>query len=109
MTNTISGSDAVLKVIESWGVDHIYGYPGGSFDSTMNALHNQQDQIKFIQVRHEEAGALAAAADAKLSVKSAFALVLPALVRCICSMGYTMPKSIACQSLQSSRKCQART
>lgn len=67
MTNTISGSDAVLKVIESWGVDHIYGYPGGSFDSTMNALHNQQDQIKFIQVRHEEAGALAAAADAKLS------------------------------------------
>lgn len=69
MTNTISGSDAVLKVIESWGVDHIYGYPGGSFDSTMNALHNQQDQIKFIQVRHEEAGAIAASAEAKLSGK----------------------------------------
>ncbi|MFD1484729.1 pyruvate oxidase [Lacticaseibacillus baoqingensis] len=67
MAQTISGSDAVLKVIESWGVDHIYGYPGGSFDSTMNALYNQKDKIKFIQVRHEEAGALAAAADAKLS------------------------------------------
>ncbi|WP_125704579.1 pyruvate oxidase [Lacticaseibacillus daqingensis] len=69
MAQTISGSDAVLKVIESWGVDHIYGYPGGSFDSTMNALYNQKDQIKFIQVRHEEAGALAAAADAKFSGK----------------------------------------
>lgn len=45
----ISGSDAVLKVIEEWGVDHIYGYPGGSFDSTMNALYNQSNKMKFIQ------------------------------------------------------------
>lgn len=69
MVQTISGSDAVLKVIESWGVDHIYGYPGGSYDSGMNALYNQKDKIKFIQVRHEEAGALAASADAKHSGK----------------------------------------
>lgn len=27
----ISGSDAVLKVIQKWGVKHIYGLPGGSF------------------------------------------------------------------------------
>lgn len=67
MSDTISGSDAVLKVIQDWGVDHIYGYPGGSFDSTMNALHNQKDTLKFIQVRHEEAGAIAAAADSKLT------------------------------------------
>lgn len=71
MVQKISGSDAMLKVIESWGVDHIYGYPGGSFDSTMNALHNQQDKLKFIQVRHEEAGAIAASADAKLTGKIA--------------------------------------
>ncbi|BDR57374.1 pyruvate oxidase [Xylocopilactobacillus apis] len=69
MANKISGADAMLKVIESWGVDHAYGYPGGSFDSTMNALHNQQNKIKFIQVRHEEAGALAASAEAKLTGK----------------------------------------
>lgn len=69
MTNKISGSDAVLKVIEEWGVDHIYGLPGGSFDSTMNAIHNQQNKIKYIQVRHEEAGALAASAAAKLTGK----------------------------------------
>src|SRR5699024_12782794 len=35
----------------------------------MNALHNQQDKIKFIQVRHEEAGARAASASAKLTGK----------------------------------------
>ncbi|QMU08664.1 pyruvate oxidase [Levilactobacillus suantsaii] len=69
MPEKISGSDAVLKVIQDWGVDHIYGYPGGSFDSTMNALHNQKDTLKFIQVRHEEAGAIAATADSKLTGK----------------------------------------
>lgn len=69
MSETISGSDAVLNVIQSWGVDHIYGYPGGSFDSTMNALYNQKDKFKFIQVRHEEAGAIAASADSKLTGK----------------------------------------
>ncbi|MYV04327.1 pyruvate oxidase [Furfurilactobacillus milii] len=69
MANKISGSDAVLKVIEAWGVDHIFGYPGGSFDSTMNALYNQSNKLKFIQVRHEEAGALAASAESKLTGK----------------------------------------
>ncbi len=69
MVEKISGSDSVLKVIEQWGVDHIYGLPGGSFDSTMNAIHNQTDKIHYVQVRHEEAGAIAAAATAKLTGK----------------------------------------
>ncbi len=69
MTDTINGSDAILKVIRSWGVDHIYGYPGGSYDSGMNAIYNQKKELKFIRVRHEEAGALAASAEAKLTGK----------------------------------------
>lgn len=69
MVETISGSDAVLKVLEQWGVKNIYGLPGGSFDSTMNAIHDQTDKINYVQVRHEEAGAIAAAATAKLTGK----------------------------------------
>ena len=69
MVETISGSDSVLKVLEQWGVKNIYGLPGGSFDSTMNAIHNQKKQINYVQVRHEEAGAIAAAATAKLTGK----------------------------------------
>lgn len=65
----ISGSDAVLKVIQKWGVKHIYGLPGGSFDSTMNAIYNQRKTLKYIQVRHEEAGAIVASADYKLTGK----------------------------------------
>ena len=65
----ISGSDAMFQVLYDWGIDHIYGFPGGSFDSTMNAIHNWRDKIKFIEVRHEEAGALAASAEYKISGK----------------------------------------
>lgn len=67
MTEKINAGDAVLRVLEQWGVPRIYGLPGGSFDSMMNAIHNERDRIDFIQVRHEEAGALAASAEAKLT------------------------------------------
>ena len=66
---TINAGIAMLKVMESWGIEHIYGIPGGSFNSIMDALYHEKDQIKYIQVRHEEVGALAAAADAKLTGK----------------------------------------
>lgn len=67
--STIHAGVAMLKVMEAWGIDHIYGFPGGSFNSTMDALYKEQEHIQYIQVRHEEAGALAAAADAKLTGK----------------------------------------
>ena len=59
----------MLNVLESWGVDHLFGIPGGSFNSIMNALYDKQNTIKFVQVRHEETGAIAAAAEAKLTGK----------------------------------------
>lgn len=71
MAEMINASDAMLKVMEDWGIDHIFGLPGGSFDSTMNALHNRQDTMRYIQVRHEEVGALAASGEAKITGKIA--------------------------------------
>ncbi len=41
-----------------WGVDHIYGIPGDSVNEFISDLHKKEDELKFIQVRHEEAGAL---------------------------------------------------
>ena len=67
MTDKIQAADLVLKVIEDWGVPRIYGMPGGSFDSMMSAIHNERANIDFVQVRHEEGGALAASAEAKLT------------------------------------------
>ncbi|TCD54386.1 pyruvate oxidase [Alloscardovia theropitheci] len=64
---TVPASVAMLRVLESWGVKHIYGYPGGSFNSTMAALDTEKENIQYIQVRHEQVAALAASADAKLT------------------------------------------
>lgn len=72
MTNdrsTIVAGLAVVKVLEAWQVDHLYGIPGGSFNSIMDALSAEKENIHYIQVRHEEVGAMAAAADAKLTGK----------------------------------------
>ncbi|MGM9904559.1 MAG: pyruvate oxidase [Enterococcus sp.] len=67
--STINAGIAMVKVLESWEIDHIYGIPGGSFNSIMDALYHERENIHYIQVRHEEVGALAAAADAKLTGK----------------------------------------
>ncbi|GEO67332.1 thiamine pyrophosphate-binding protein [Levilactobacillus spicheri] len=68
MTKMIAGQ-ALVKVLEAWGVDHVYGIPGGSINHTVEGLYLEKDAIKYIQVRHEEVGALAAAADAKYTGK----------------------------------------
>lgn len=57
----------LVKVLRDWGVKHIYGIPGGSINSLMKALYEDRDAIRYIQVRHEETGALAASAHAKLT------------------------------------------
>lgn len=68
MTKMIAGQ-ALVKVLEAWGVNHVYGIPGGSINHTVEGLYLEKDAIKYIQVRHEEVGALAAAADAKYTGK----------------------------------------
>lgn len=57
--NMISASSAMLNVLKTWGVDTIYGIPSGTLGSLMDALA-EDDDIRFLQVRHEEVGALAA-------------------------------------------------
>lgn len=49
------------------GVDHVYGIPADSINNVVEGLWQEREAIRYIQVRHEEAGALAAAADAKLN------------------------------------------
>ncbi|MDR3156461.1 MAG: pyruvate oxidase [Lactobacillales bacterium] len=66
---TINAAVKMVEVLSDWGIDHIYGIPGGSFNSTMDALFQKKDKVKYIQVRHEEVGAIAAAADSKLTGK----------------------------------------
>ncbi|MFT8391911.1 MAG: pyruvate oxidase [Sporolactobacillus sp.] len=65
----IKASEAVVQLFEKWGIDHIYGIPGDSIDTMVEALRKKESKIKFFQVRHEEVASLAAAAYTKLTVK----------------------------------------
>lgn len=56
---------AALRVLEGWGVDTIYGIPSGTLSSFMDALAEEKDRIEFIQVKHEEVGAMAAVMQSK--------------------------------------------
>lgn len=68
MTKMMAGQ-ALAKVLLDWDVDHIYGITADSINNTVDGLYQEKENLKYIQVRHEEVGALAAAADAKLTGK----------------------------------------
>ncbi|MBK4109801.1 pyruvate oxidase [Lactococcus petauri] len=67
MVETIKAGVAAVKVLENWGVKDIYGLPGGSINSLMDALLEEKERIHFVQVRHEEVGAMAASMHAKFT------------------------------------------
>lgn len=61
-----SVSDALLETLADAGVTTVFGIPGDAINSLVEAVR-KQDRIRFVQVRHEEAGAFAASAQAKLT------------------------------------------
>ena len=75
-----------------WGVDTIFGLPGDGINGIMEALRKRQDQIRFIQVRHEEAAAFMACAYAKYTGQARRAAWPPrARAASTCSTASTTP------------------
>ena len=64
-----TGGDILVETLISWGVDTIFGIPGDGINGVFESLRERQDKIRFVQVRHEEAGAFAACAYAKFTGK----------------------------------------
>jgi pyruvate dehydrogenase (quinone) len=65
MATTVA--DLLVDRLIDWGVDTIFGLPGDGINGIFESLRNRQDQIRFIQVRHEEAAAFAACGYAKFT------------------------------------------
>lgn len=63
----MKASDQMIKVLEDWNIRHVYGLPGDSIDTTIDALDRARNQISFVQVRHEEVASLSASSEAKLT------------------------------------------
>ncbi len=53
-------ADLLIERLVDWGVDTIFGFPGDGINGIFEALRTHQNEIKYIQVRHEEAAAFAA-------------------------------------------------
>ncbi len=62
-----SVADYVLQRLYGWGVRTIYGYPGDGINGFLGALDRAKEQVRFVQVRHEELAAFMASAHAKFS------------------------------------------
>lgn len=60
-----TAADILVEGLIDWGVDTVFGIPGDGINGIIEALRKRQDDIRFIQTRHEEAAALAACAHAK--------------------------------------------
>ncbi len=66
---TPTAADVLVETLIRWDVDTVFGIPGDGVNGIIEALRQRRDDIRFIQVRHEEAAAFAACAYAKWTGK----------------------------------------
>jgi pyruvate dehydrogenase (quinone)/pyruvate oxidase len=60
-----TAADVLIDTIMDWNVDTVFGLPGDGINGIIEALRKRQKDIRFIQVRHEEAAAFMACGYAK--------------------------------------------
>jgi pyruvate dehydrogenase (quinone)/pyruvate oxidase len=60
-----TAGDVLVETLLRWDVDTIFGIPGDGINGIIESLRKRKDDIRFIQVRHEEAAAFNACAYAK--------------------------------------------
>jgi acetolactate synthase-1/2/3 large subunit len=71
---TLNGAEIVLRALKDQGVDVIFGYPGGAVLPIYDALF-QQNYVRHILVRHEQAAVHAAEGYARSTGKVGVVLV----------------------------------
>src|SRR3546814_36784 len=64
-----TAADILIDTIHDWGVEVVFGLPGDGINGIMEALRKRQDDVRFVQVRHEEAAAFMACGYAKWTGK----------------------------------------
>ena len=73
-TSSLTGAEIVLRALKEQGVDVIFGYPGGAVLPIYDAIF-QQNAIRHILVRHEQAAVHAAEGYARSTGKVGCVLV----------------------------------
>jgi len=80
----LSGAEMVVRALEDEGIDHIFGYPGGSVLDIYDALF-ENSKIEHVLVRHEQAAVHMADGYARATGKVGTVLVTsgPGATNCI--------------------------
>lgn len=74
MTKAVTGAKMVVQALKDQGVDVVFGYPGGAVLPIYDEIF-QQDEIRHILVRHEQAAIHAAEGYARSTGKVGVAVV----------------------------------
>ena len=74
MALTMTGAEMVMRALADQGVEHIFGYPGGAVLPLYDAIF-QQNAIRHVLVRHEQAAVHAAEGYARSTGKVGCVLV----------------------------------
>lgn len=70
----LSGAEMIIRFLVDEGIENVYGYPGGALLHIYDALY-QQDDVKHILVRHEQAATHMADGYARATGKPGVVLV----------------------------------
>jgi pyruvate dehydrogenase (quinone) len=65
----VTAADVLIDILIDWGVEIVFGLPGDGINGIMEALRKRRDQVRFVQVRHEESAAFMACGYAKFTGK----------------------------------------
>jgi pyruvate dehydrogenase (quinone) len=63
----MTAADNLCERLIAWDVSTIYGFPGDGINGILGALRRHQDDLRFIQTRHEEMAAFMACGHAKFT------------------------------------------
>ena len=67
MAKTKTAADNLCERLIEWGTDTIYGFPGDGINGILGSLRRHQEQLRFVQTRHEEMASFMACGHAKFT------------------------------------------
>jgi pyruvate dehydrogenase (quinone) len=62
-----TAADNLCERLIAWDVKTIYGFPGDGINGLLGSLRRHQDELRFVQTRHEEMAAFMACGHAKFT------------------------------------------
>ncbi len=73
----MNGAEAIVKSLQQYGVDSVFGLPGGQLDHLFDAIYKTDGKLKLIHSRHEQGAAYMAYGYARSTGRVGTYIVVP--------------------------------